>query len=118
MRRVSSVILTVILGAFLGSAIAGLIEGCATVKQAEPVIVADLSACKPEEQALVNAAFPLIADYAICLALNSSNTSACQAQKQAMEAQAKASAIQCGLALIQKADQAAVSALNHDAGQD
>jgi hypothetical protein len=94
------------------------LSGCATVKKAEPVIAADLSACKPEEQALVSSALPLVADYAICLALNHSDTNACQAQLNNMTNQAKASAIQCGLALIQQADQAAVSALSADAGRD
>jgi hypothetical protein len=105
-------------GLICGIALTGLgagAFGCATVKQVEPVVVADLSLCKPEEQELVHAALPLVADYAICVALNHDDTSQCQAQFQAMTRAAKDSAIGCGLALIQKADQDATARHEPDA---
>lgn len=92
--------------------------GCATtaVKKTENAIVADLSQCKPEETELVHNALPLVADYAICLAMNSNNSDACTAQRNAMLNSAKDSAVACGLGLIAKADQAAHDQVDSGAG--
>lgn len=92
--------------------------GCATttVKKTESAIVADLGQCKPEETELVHNALPLVADYAICLAMNSNNTDACSAQRNAMLNSAKDSAVACGLGLIARADQAAHAQVDASAG--
>ena len=88
--------------------------GCATtkadVKTVAADIKADISQCKPEEQELVHTGLPLVADYAICLAMNGGKTASCTAQQAALTANVKASAISCGLATIQAADVQATNA--------
>ena len=89
-----------------------LLCGCGTTKTArvENGIKADLSVCKPEETEAVHVLLPQAADYAICLALNKSSTSACSAQENALKQAGTDTAIGCGLGLIQEADQKATAA--------
>jgi len=84
------------------------LAGCATFKaDAKSIGVelkADASACAPIAAEELNAAMPLLADYAICMAYNKGDAGQCEAQQDQLVASVKAEAIKCGLAAIAKAE--------------
>lgn len=84
-----------------------LLCSCATANTVETKIKADLSACANVAHDAIDKAMPLVADYAICLAFNRNDASQCKAEEQSLTSQAEDSAVACGLAMIQQAQEQA-----------